>query len=199
MVCNGDSQQFISEKLVQSNNTYILEVDDIVLALNRPIIQNLVKVSTIKSNDLPAILYQRVARLRQNETNELDSKFLYLYMLSPSFKQFIQSNLKGSDQPYLNTSALQKATISAPSINEQQEVIKRVENLFALADQIESKIKNAQERVNLLTQSILAKAFRGEFTAQWREDNPDLISGENSAEALLKRIEEAKKGAKKTR
>lgn len=73
----------------------------------------------------------------------------------------------------------------------------RVESLFALADQIESKIKNAQERVNLLTQSILAKAFRGELTAKWREENQDLISGENSAEALLKRIEAEKKTNKK--
>ncbi|HCM05482.1 MAG TPA: type I restriction endonuclease subunit S, partial [Oceanospirillales bacterium] len=36
-----------------------------------------------------------------------------------------------------------------------------------------------------LTQSILAKAFRGELTANWRAANPELISGENSAEALL--------------
>ena len=35
---------------------------------------------------------------------------------------------------------------------------------------------------------ILAKAFRGELTEQWRKDNPELISGENSAEALLERI-----------
>lgn len=43
-------------------------------------------------------------------------------------------------------------------------------------------------RVNNLTQSILAKAFRGELTEQWRKDNPELISGENSAAALLARI-----------
>jgi type I restriction enzyme S subunit len=48
---------------------------------------------------------------------------------------------------------------------------------------------------------VLAKAFRGELTAQWRKDNPDLISGENSAEALLAKIKaerEAHAGKKKT-
>jgi hypothetical protein len=34
----------------------------------------------------------------------------------------------------------------------------------------------------------LAKAFRGELTQEWRVANPELISGDNSAEALLKRI-----------
>lgn len=102
-------------------------------------------------------------------------------------------------QKNINLKILNELRVNLPLLKEQIEIVKRVESLFALADQIESKIKHAQERVNLLTQSILAKAFRGEFTAKWREDNPDLISGENSAEALLKRIEEAKKGAKKTR
>ena len=54
-------------------------------------------------------------------------------------------------------------------------------------------------RVNNRTQSILAKAFRGELTAQWRAENPDLISGENSAAALLEKIkaERAASGGKK--
>ena len=69
-----------------------------------------------------------------------------------------------------------------------------------------------QSRVNHLIQSILAKAFanhipvvcpsgqppavqnrsrrfcRGELTAHWRTQNPELISGENLAAALLQRI-----------
>lgn len=53
---------------------------------------------------------------------------------------------------------------------------------------IEQRVKDALSRVNHLTQSILAKTFRGELTAEWREQNPDIISGENSAEALLERI-----------
>ena len=76
-------------------------------------------------------------------------------------------------------------------------------------------------RVNNLTQSILAKAFakhipvlcpsgqpaavqnrsrrfcRGELTEQWRNDNPELISGENSAAALLERIKAERAAAPK--
>ena len=66
--------------------------------------------------------------------------------------------------------------------------VRRVEELFAFADKVESQVNTAQARVNNLTQSILAKAFRGELSAEWRAANPELITGENSAEALLKRI-----------
>ncbi|MGY6586904.1 MAG: restriction endonuclease subunit S [Wenzhouxiangella sp.] len=75
-----------------------------------------------------------------------------------------------------------------PHIDEQREIVRRVDQLFAHADRIEQQVNNALARVNKLTQSILAKAFRGELTEQWRQDHPDLISGENSAEALLQRI-----------
>ena len=36
--------------------------------------------------------------------------------------------------------------------------------------------------------SILKQAFEGKLTEEWRNNNPELISGENSAEALLKKI-----------
>jgi type I restriction enzyme S subunit len=75
-----------------------------------------------------------------------------------------------------------------PHIDEQTEIVRRVDQLFAYADTIEKQVNNALARVNNLTQSILAKAFRGELTEQWRKDNPELINGDNSAEALLERI-----------
>lgn len=84
-------------------------------------------------------------------------------------------------------------SVPVPPIEEQTEIVRRVEELFAFADQIEQRVKVAQQRVNHLTQAILAKAFRGELTAEWREQNPDLISGENSAAALLARIQAEQK------
>ena len=83
-----------------------------------------------------------------------------------------------------------------PILEEQTEIVRRVDQLFAYADTIETQVNNALERVNNLTQSILAKAFRSELTEQWRKDNQDLISGENSAEALLEKIK-AERAAEK--
>ena len=88
----------------------------------------------------------------------------------------------------INKSRLCSAPCPLPSIEEQTEIVRRVEQLFAHADKIEQQVQQAQERVNKLTQSILAKAFRGELTEQWRKAHPELISGENSAEALLAKI-----------
>ena len=52
--------------------------------------------------------------------------------------------------------------------------------MFALADQIEARYMKAKAYVDKLTQSILAKAFRGELVPQDQNDEP--------ASVLLERI-----------
>lgn len=65
-----------------------------------------------------------------------------------------------------------------------------MEALFKVADQIEDRHKKAKAYVDKLTQSILAKAFRGELMPQDPNDEP--------ASVLLERIREerAKKQVK---
>jgi type I restriction enzyme S subunit len=111
----------------------------------------------------------------------------------------VSENRVGIAQQHFNVGSMKKMPIHLPPISEQTEIVRRVEQLFAYADTIEKQVNNALARVNNLTQSILAKAFRGEMTAQWRAENPDLISGENSAAALLEKIkaERAASGSKK--
>ncbi len=94
----------------------------------------------------------------------------------------------GGAQPNLNLKKVREIPVSLPTQEEQTQIVHRVEELFRLADSIEAKAEAALARVNLLSQSILAKTFRGDLSADWRAANPDLISGENSAEALLAKI-----------
>ncbi|MFZ1568220.1 MAG: restriction endonuclease subunit S [Thiolinea sp.] len=108
-------------------------------------------------------------------------------------KTYFEEKATSTTVSYLNKTACNSLPIPLASIEEQKEIVRRVEELFAFADQIEQRVKSAQQRVNHLTQAILAKAFRGELTAEWREQNPDLISGENSAAALLARIQAERK------
>ncbi|MFS4689479.1 type I restriction endonuclease subunit S, partial [Klebsiella quasipneumoniae subsp. similipneumoniae] len=92
------------------------------------------------------------------------------------------------DRKNINLKVLSELKILLPSIEEQNRIVILVEDTLSQISFIERTTNDALNRVNHLTQSILAKAFRGELTAQWREENPELISGLNSAEALLEKI-----------
>lgn len=118
----------------------------------------------------------------------IDRDFAYYFLISPPAKNLISEFDNGSAQPNLSAKSLATYPLQLPSFKEQIEIVSRVEELFNFAARAEKKATAALERVNKITQSILAKAFRGELTVDWRAANPGLISGENSAEVLLEKI-----------
>lgn len=157
----------------------------------------------VKHDHNKLLICDKVYRLRTKK-NIIISQFLNWCLNSPNYLLDIENIKTGSSESGMNMTQekLLSLKISTPPLEEQTEIVRRVEQLFAYADGVEKQVNNALERVNNLTQSILTKAFRGELTKQWRNENPDLISGENSAEALLARIKAeraAQQPQKKTR
>jgi len=146
------------------------------------------RITQVPKNSEKGIINQALLRVRINNEIYLDDFFVLLFR-SPIFQKKIFDNSTGSAIPNLKgVKKLKAMEVPLLCLNEQHEIVRRVEQLFAYADTIEKQVNNALARVNNLTQSILAKAFRGELTAQWRAENPELISGENSAAALLEKI-----------
>ncbi|SIQ10669.1 type I restriction enzyme, S subunit [Pseudomonas flexibilis] len=93
--------------------------------------------------------------------------------------------------PKINQHTVMNAPALLPPLAEQTEIVRRVEQLFAFADQLEAKVATAQARIDRLTQSILAKAFRGELVPQDPNDEP--------ASVLLERIQAQRAAAPKAR
>jgi type I restriction enzyme S subunit len=69
----------------------------------------------------------------------------------------------GEGRPHLSFDHLRATSIPLPPLEEQHEIVRRVEALFELAEAIERRVAAAAARAEKLTQSILAKAFRGEL------------------------------------
>ena len=75
---------------------------------------------------------------------------------------------------------MDRISVPLPPKAEQDEIVRRVETLFAFADRLEVRLVQAQTVVDRLTPSLLAKAFRGELVPQDPADEP--------AAELLKRL-----------
>ena len=144
------------------------------------------KVLILSDNAEKGIINPRLVKLSLQP--EVNRKYIQFYLQSIVALDFFKGFSHGGTMDILNLGILKDLPINFPPVQEQAEIVRRVDELFAFADRIEQAAQAALSRVNNLTQSILAKAFRGELTADWRAANPELISGENSAEALLARI-----------
>jgi type I restriction enzyme S subunit len=104
----------------------------------------------------------------------------YLYWHLKSLTQELRSINQGAAQPNLNTGIVKSIEVSLPDTEEQAEIVRRVESLFALADCIEARYTAARAHAERLAPRLLAKAFRGELVSQDPNDEP--------ANALLARI-----------
>ena len=86
----------------------------------------------------------------------------------------------GTTIRHLTGASLSQVLLPLPSVEEQTEIVRRVEALFALADRIEARCTAARTQAQRLTPLVLAKAFRGELVPQDPTDEP--------ASALLARL-----------
>lgn len=138
---------------------------------------------------------QHVAIIRCDQTKLLP-QYLHIYLASPNLQKWIEGENYGATRQALTKGMLDSLVVEFPSIEDQIKIISKVNELFNFSNTIEQTAQSAQKRVNLLTQSILAKAFSGELTAEWREQHQELITGINSAESLLAKIQAGREASK---
>ncbi len=152
--------------------------------------------AAIVREDRNANIARAVALISVEQELVLPS-WAYIWLTAPVSQWWLTSSSKEVARKTLNLKELIEMPVPRPSIAEQTEIVRRVEQLFAFADQLEARLKAAQAHIDRLTQSILAKAFRGELVPQDPNDEP--------ASVLLDRIKaqraaapKAKRGRSKT-
>ena len=99
-------------------------------------------------------------------------KYLISWLDTAAVQEFIRQRSGRSAQPDLTHKAFGPCPFPLAPLAEQQEIVRRVEALFALADQIEARYAKAKAYIEKLTPSLLAKAFRGELVPQDPNDEP---------------------------
>jgi type I restriction enzyme S subunit len=92
-----------------------------------------------------------------------------------SYYDFVPLTSGTTGRRKLNQGALMNAQLDIATLPEQIEIVKRVEELFAIADKVEIRYKKAKKQVDKVQQSLLAKAFRGELVPQDPNDKPVVL------------------------
>lgn len=124
--------------------------------------------------------------------------FALVYLQSPIGQQLLGIGQTSVAQSNVNARTISRFPIPLPPLDEQTEIVRRVEALFAVADEIEKQVATATTLAEKLPQAILAKAFRGELVPT----EADLARAEGrtyeSAEELLARVRAEREKAGET-
>jgi len=128
-------------------------------------------------------LAQRMMILRPNP-NLLESSFLLYQIKNEEFQSKLKTTGTGSTVTGVSSRNFQPLELLIAPLNEQKRIVATIEALRERSQKARSALLAIPELCNKFRQSVLAAAFRGDLTAAWREQNPDV----EPASVLLERI-----------
>ena len=103
----------------------------------------------------------------QCKAPEVSSRFIKYLLKS----QDVSGLISGSAQPQVTIQAFDKFIVPLPPLAEQHRIVVRIESLFAKLDRAKELAQSALDSFETRKAAILHKAFTGELTAKWREEN----------------------------
>jgi len=126
-------------ELTDGLEQYRLEPGDVVLAMDRPWIEAGLKYARIGIADVPALLVQRVSRLRAGD--KLDQGFLFYLIGSQTFTNHVLAVQTGTAVPHISGNQILDFRFQLPPLAEQRAI---ASVLGALDDKIEQNRRTAQ-------------------------------------------------------
>ena len=91
----------------------------------------------------------------------INNKFIYYYLRSKSFIDYVENEMTGIAYPAINDSKLYKGLLPIPPTIEQKRIVAKVDKLRALCDQLQERIEESRHQSEILTESIVYHLLAG--------------------------------------
>lgn len=101
----------------------------------------------------------------------INNLFTYYYCLSDVFQNKLNALASATTISIVNKSKMSTVEVPLPPLLEQQRIVYLIESLFEKLDRAKELMQNALDSFENRKSAILHKAFTGELTAKWREEN----------------------------
>jgi type I restriction enzyme, S subunit len=119
-----------------------LNAGDIVLSLDRPLINTGIKVARVCQSDLPCLLLQRVGCFRLSSPS-LSPDFFFLWLQSPTFKEAIDPG-RSKGVPHISSKQVEAIPFAPPPLAQQEAAVHKVKQLMPLLDELEATLRRSR-------------------------------------------------------
>jgi type I restriction enzyme S subunit len=155
-----------------------IRAGDVLVSMTRP---NLNAVAKVPPELDGAIASTGFAVLRPIEVHP---DWVFSHVRSKSFVESMTALVRGALYPAVRPADVRQYEIPLPPLNEQRRIVAKLEALQERTRNAREALEAIPPLIEKFRQSILAAAFRGDLTADWRAKNPDV----EPASLLLDRI-----------
>ena len=171
---------------VDGFSEYRVEAGDVILGMDRPIVGSGIRVAIVTETDLPALLLQRVARIRPRDG--IIQEFVFQILSSRSFSYYLSPIFTGVSVPHLSPEQIRAFEIALPSIVEQRDIVQyltsQVTTIQATAERAEKQIGLLREnRSRLIADVVTGNLDVREAAATLREVDP-FADGDEADDSL---------------
>lgn len=135
---------------VEGFEDYLLNENDIVMALDRPWISGGFKIAKVDAEHLPALLIQRTARIRSIDINQ---DYLYYCFITGGFDK--HSNVTGSLVPHISAKDIRSFEIMIPPVELQNQFADFIQQV----DKSREEVKKSLEKTQQLYDSLMQEYF----------------------------------------
>lgn len=169
--------QFIPKEIHEGKlKSSILKPNDVVMNIVGPPLR---KIAIIPDDYPEWNMNQAIVRFRPGAS--LQYRFLYYALVNPETLDGVISETKGVvGQANISVTQSRNLAIPLPSVSEQTEIIRILDDLLAKEQQAKEAAEGVLEQIDLIKKAILTRAFRGELGT----NDPS----EESAVELLKQV-----------
>jgi len=175
---NLDGDKVSLEKCVYINPSYLKTHSSFTLGKGDMLIGMSGSIGKLCRYDLNIIglQNQRTGKVEIKNGDDLDSGYVFNYLKNCP-KLLIEKG-KGIGVANISASDIESLLFPLPPHNEQRRIVAKLDSLLAHSRRTREELEHIPKLVKRYKQAVLAAAFRGDLTADWRDSNLEIESWE---------------------
>jgi type I restriction enzyme S subunit len=132
--------------------------DDLILGMDRPVISSGLKLARVRPTDLPALLVQRVARIRPVS---IERDYLYHWLSSREFAGHLQGHATGTQLPHVTLKSIRQYPVPRFGAQDERSIVDLVEDHLSRLDAADAGLASSALRSKALLTSLGAELHKG--------------------------------------
>lgn len=142
-----------------------IKTNDIIFSNVRTYLRNIAIVPEYLNGELCSTGFSVL-----RPSDKVDSKFLFYYSITDKFIENVTPLQRGSQYPATSEKVVKSGTIPIPPLDEQQQIVARIEKLLARVDAAKERLDRVPTIMQQFRQSVLAAACSGSLLEENAND-----------------------------